>query len=228
MRLCRILLIAAVPFAAVAQPSSQHPPPRKPAAAARSTRPPIVRPPAPAQPRQAARAREAEAPASQSDAAPPAAAPMPAERPAEPARGTVTGQPLPRFAALRADEVNMRAGPGTRYPVEWVYQRRNLPVEILREFDVWRLVRDPEGVQGWVHTAVLTSRRTLIVRGGEQVLRRSPDPAAQPVARLESGVVGTIRSCEAASDWCQVQAGGYRGYLPREAFWGVYRDEAVN
>lgn len=225
MRLCRILLVAAMPFAAAAQTSPQQPPPRKPATATRSERAPVVRPPPPAQPRQAPRPREADATAPQGAPPPVPAAP---ERPAEPTRGGVTGQPLPRFAALRADEVNMRAGPGTRYPVQWVYQRRNLPVEILREFEVWRLVRDPEGVQGWVHTAVLTSRRTLIVRGGEQVLRRSPDPAAQPVARLESGVVGTIRACEAASDWCQVQAGSYRGYLPREAFWGVYRDEAVN
>ena len=39
-----------------------------------------------------------------------------------------TGAPLPRFAALRADEVNLRAGPGTEYPVEWVFLRRALPI----------------------------------------------------------------------------------------------------
>src|SRR3546814_2683908 len=34
-------------------------------------------------------------------------------RPAPPGR---TGLPLPRFVTLRADEVNLRTGPGTRYP----------------------------------------------------------------------------------------------------------------
>ena len=77
----------------------------------------------------------------------PPAAPKPPEpqaapeKPPEPPKGTATGLPLPRFAALRSDEVNMRAGPGTRYPIDWVYKRRELPVEIQREFEVWRLVR---------------------------------------------------------------------------------------
>jgi len=39
--------------------------------------------------------------------------------------------------------------------------------------------------------------------------------AARAVAVLKNGVIGRIRSCEASSDWCQVQAGSYRGYLRR-------------
>ncbi len=72
-----------------------------------------------------------------------------------------------KIFALRADEVNMRTGPGTRYPIEWVYKRRELPMEIEREFEVWRLVRDQEGVKGWVHQATLTGRRTVVVTGAE-------------------------------------------------------------
>jgi len=172
--------------------------------------------------------RQAAAAAGPSATSPSAAAPAVPVRAADPAKGTVTGLPIPRFAALRADEVNMRAGPGTRYPVEWVYKRRNLPVEILREFEVWRLVRDPDGVQGWVHTAVLTGRRSFVVRGEEQVMRRSAEPEAAAVARLKGGVVGRVRGCEANAGWCEVQVGDYRGYLPRAAFWGTYQDEAVN
>ena len=37
---------------------------------------------------------------------------------------------LPYFAALHADKVNLRAGPGERYPIEWVYVRRDWPVEV--------------------------------------------------------------------------------------------------
>ncbi|MFQ3622259.1 MAG: hypothetical protein SNJ73_01810, partial [Acetobacteraceae bacterium] len=33
-------------------------------------------------------------------------------------RGPVTGLPLPRFASLSRSEINLRAGPGTRFPVE--------------------------------------------------------------------------------------------------------------
>ena len=90
----------------------------------------------------------------------------PPRRPRQRSRqGSVTGLPLPRFASLRTDEVNLRRGPGTRYPIEWVYKRRDLPVEIEREFEVWRLIVDPDGIKGWVHQATLTGRRSFIVTG---------------------------------------------------------------
>ncbi len=121
----------------------------------------------------------------------------------------------------------MRVGPGTRYPVDWVYRRKEMPVEILREFEVWRLIRDPEGNQGWVHTAVLTARRSFVVLGQNQVLRRRADATSDAVATLRPGVIGRIRSCEKDADWCQVQIGNYRGWLPRASFWGTYLGEEV-
>jgi len=159
---------------------------------------------------------------------PVAAAPAsPAKPPPDPAKGTVTGLPIPRFVSLRTDDVNLRSGPGTRYPIDWVYKRRDLPVEVEREFEVWRLVRDPDGVKGWVHQATLTGRRSFFVMGGEQVMRESASETAAPVAKVEAGVVGRIRECPASSDWCEVQVGDVRGWLKREAFWGTLPGEAV-
>ncbi len=154
-------------------------------------------------------------------------APTPAPAPAEPAKGSVTGLPLPRFASLKTDEVNLRTGPGLRYPIDWVYKRRDLPVEIEREFEVWRLISDQEGVKGWVHQATLMGRRTFVVTGGEQVMRADAREAAAPVARLKPGVIGRVRSCEANAAWCQVQVGDYRGWLKRDQFWGSSPGEAI-
>lgn len=157
--------------------------------------------------------------------APPPTAP---EKPPEAeTKGSATGLPLPRFAALRSDEVNLRAGPGTRYPIDWVYKRRDLPVEIVREFEVWRLVQDPDGIKGWVHQATLTGRRSFIVTGGDATLRRDAKDTAAAVAILKPGVIGHLRSCQAGSAWCQVQVGEHRGYLKRSQFWGTLPDEAV-
>jgi len=158
---------------------------------------------------------------------PPGPVEPPKQAEADTAKGSNTGLPLPRFAALRSDEVNLRAGPGTRYPIEWIYKRRELPVEIQREFEVWRLVQDPDGTKGWVHQATLTGRRSFIVTAGDATLRRDAQDGASPVAILKSGVIGHIRSCAAASDWCQVQAGDYRGYLKRSQFWGTLAGEVV-
>jgi SH3-like domain-containing protein len=159
-------------------------------------------------------------------AAPPAAAAKPeAEHPADKAQADKPK--LPRFAALRSDDVNLRAGPGTRYPIEWVYKRRDLPVEIEREFEVWRLVRDMDGIRGWVHEATLTGRRTFVVKGGDATLRSDAKDTASAVALLKVGVIGRIRACGKGTDWCEVQTGSYRGYLRRDQIWGVLPDEQI-
>jgi SH3-like domain-containing protein len=214
--LCGMLAIA--PEALGQTPTAKPPPKHKPT--------PVV------QPHGATHAQKppSKPPTAASPPSPPPA-PVPAEPPKPPegevAKGSNTGLPLPRFAALRSDEVNLRAGPGTRYPIEWIYKRRELPVEIEREFEVWRLVRDPDGVKGWVHQATLTGRRSFIVTGGDATLRREAQDTGPAVAILKPGVIGHIRACATASDWCQVQAGDYRGYLRRGQIWGTLPGEAV-
>jgi SH3-like domain-containing protein len=157
------------------------------------------------------------------------AAPAPAPEP-QPSVGSVTNLPLPRFAALRSDEVNLRAGPGTRFPIEWTYQRRELPVMITREFELWRRIRDPEGTEGWVHQSTLMGRRSAIVRvapEAEAVLRRRPEDEAPPVARLRSGVILRLRRCDAGSAWCEAQVGEHRGFIRRAELWGVTAEEEL-
>ena len=121
----------------------------------------------------------------------------------------------------------MRAGPGTQYPVEWVYRRLGLPVEIVAEYRTWRQVRDVDGALGWIHRSMLAATRTIIVTGELQTLRRQPDPAAPAVAIAEAGVIGRLVECPAHLDWCQVEAGGVDGWLPHTALWGLLAGETV-
>ncbi len=136
-----------------------------------------------------------------------------------------TGLPLPRFVSLSSDEVNMRTGPGVRYPVQWVFQRRNFPVEVIAEYDTWRKIRDVEGAEGWVHRAMLTSRRSILVKGEEVTLRQSPSEQSPAVARLSDGIVATIETCDMT--WCRVSTSGYLGWVQRRAVWGLYEAEVV-
>ncbi len=163
---------------------------------------------------------------------PPAAPKVTAAKPAPPPVpadiGTNTGLHLPRYASLKSDDVNMRVGPAERYPVIWTYQRRDLPVRIEREFDIWRLVEDMDGVKGWVHQATLTGRRTFVTVGSaDTTLRADANDTSDPVAVLKPGVVGRIKACDAAKAWCQVQVGEYRGWVQRSAVWGIDPGEAV-
>jgi SH3-like domain-containing protein len=141
--------------------------------------------------------------------------------------GRYTGLPLPRFASLRGGRVNMRRGPGRRYPIDWVLRRRYLPVEIVREFQDWRFVRIPDGTEGWVHRALLADRRSFVVGNSTTALRRAPRREARPVALLKPGVIGRLVSCEQQSAWCRAEVSGHAGYLKRSTFWGILPGEAV-
>jgi len=134
-----------------------------------------------------------------------------------------SGLPLPRFVTLRADEANLRAGPGTQYPVEWVYQRKGLPVEIIAEFEHWRRIRDSEGTVGWVHKSLLSGERGVIVVDGIQPLREAPAAEAPPVLHAEPGVIGELHACTDA--WCRIDIEGHTGWIARHVLWGVYPDE---
>jgi SH3-like domain-containing protein len=137
-----------------------------------------------------------------------------------------SGLPIPRFASLHTNEINMRTGPGTRYPIEWVYVREGLPVEITGEFDIWRRIRDWEGSEGWVHKGALTGKRTLIITGAKASIREDSNETAPVKAFAEPGVIGKLLGCEI--DWCQVRFDNINGYLPKTAFWGVYSKETFN
>ena len=134
--------------------------------------------------------------------------------------------PLPRFASLRFSEVNMRTGPGTRYPIEWVYRRADLPVEIVASFDAWYRIHDRDGDEGWVHKSkVRLLRRGLVIDQLHEV-RVKPDNQAAIAAHVEPGVIFELRSC--AVDWCEVRGPGYQGYLRKSDFYGAYPQEKFN
>lgn len=133
--------------------------------------------------------------------------------------------PLPRFVSLKSGEVNLRTGPGPRYPIDWVLMRKDMPVEVVAEFETWRKIRDVEGTEGWVHQHMLSGRRTAIVTGEVRGIRRRDDPGAPVIAQVEPGVVAKLLECK--SSWCRVEVGGQKGWLQRGDFWGAYPTEVI-
>lgn len=138
-----------------------------------------------------------------------------------------SGLPLPRFVSLRSEEVNLRTGPGLRYPIDWVYTKRDLPVEIIAEFDVWRKIRDWQGTEGWVHQSMLSSRRMAVVTGGVRSIRGSPDENAPTLARVSNNVVGRLIACPRNLLFCRVEIQNIQGWMKRGEFWGVYPNEYI-
>lgn len=142
-----------------------------------------------------------------------------------------SGLPLPRFVSLKADEVNVRRGPGWDHAVSWVFRRVGLPVEIIAEYDVWRQVRDSEGATGWVIGSLLSGRRTVLIAPWRTDKRPIDivDAAERPTevrAKVVPGVLGDVRQCD--GQWCRIETGGVTGYISQDQVWGVYPGEAIN
>lgn len=138
-------------------------------------------------------------------------------------RGPVTNLPLPRFVSLKANEANVRRGPSLSHRIDWIFQRRNMPLRVIGEYGHWRRVVDREGLGGWVHYSLLSGNRTVIVDQDMLVLRQRPDQNSLDVALLELGVIADLGECIPL--WCQLRAGGYRGWAPKTALFGVDPDE---
>lgn len=185
----------------------------------------------------AAQLKPAEQPARTTPAAAVTATPSqkaPASAPSPTGTGA-SGQPLPRFVSLKSDRVNMRTGPGTEYPMQWVYRRAGLPMEVIRELEAWRQVRDSDGATGWVLASLLSSRRTALVEpwslkpgapdAPHVALKDGDRDGAPDVAMVEAGVIANVKSCDGR--WCAVTVGDFRGYLQQTKLWGVYKGETV-
>ena len=136
-----------------------------------------------------------------------------------------SGLQVPRFVSLKKDKVFARTGPSTQYPVALVYVRKNLPVEVIKEYEIWRQVRDSDGGTGWVNKSMLAGERTAIVTRTIRTLYSAADVSAPPVWRIEPGAVVSLVLCEGA--WCRVTRNGKGGYMLRAQLWGTYPNEAV-
>ena len=141
-----------------------------------------------------------------------------------------SGLPVPRFASLKNRRVNVRKGPSQNHSIAWQFQRAGLPVEITRESENWRMIRDSEGEEGWVFHSLLSGARTAVVAPWDRdvvlrMLRDSADRSADALARIEPEVVVSVERCDGS--WCEVDAKGYRGWIEQADLWGVYAGEVI-
>ena len=137
-----------------------------------------------------------------------------------------SGLPVPRFVTLKSDTVNMRVGPGREYPLSWVYKKKNLPVKVIAEFDVWRKIIDHEGTTGWVHSQLVTLKRYALIQSRLTKLYRKADFDSPVVAVADKGVIVELQICE--SQWCRIATQDLRAFVRREDIWGILENETLN
>jgi SH3-like domain-containing protein len=133
----------------------------------------------------------------------------------------------PYWASLASGQAMMRTGPARTYPGTWLYQRRDLPVRVLKKYETWRLIQDPDGTRGWMLSTMLSERRTAMVKSGQpREIHASPDSNSRVSYVAEAGVVGRIDHCR--DGWCRISIGKREGFIQTADIWGVGEGEVVN
>lgn len=129
---------------------------------------------------------------------------------------------IPRFVSTKANEVNVRAGPGIKYPLKWVFNQKGEPVEVINESDQWRHIRDIDNEYGWIHSSVLSGKRTVVILSDKiEYLYRSPSHESKVIAHLEPNVRCEFKK-KCTATMCKLNCKSYIGWVNRKAIWGIY------
>ena len=134
----------------------------------------------------------------------------------------------PYWASIASGQAMTHTGPGRNYPNVWLYQRRDLPVRVIKKYETWRLIQDPDGAKGWMLVTMLSDRRTAMIKPGEpRAVRSDPDDNAAVRYMAEQGVVGRIDHCK-GNGWCRIEIGKKEGYVRTSDLFGVGDNEVVD
>ena len=122
------------------------------------------------------------------------------------------------FLSLKKDEVNLRQGPSFEYPIKLIYKKKYLPVIILDKSGPWKKIKDFENNTGWIHTVLLSKKKSAINIKNNSVLYKKPTIFSKPIAKLETGRLMLIKKCK--EKWCKITSGGYEGWIFKNVLWG--------
>ena len=122
------------------------------------------------------------------------------------------------FLSLKKDEVNLRQGPSFEYPIKLIYKKKYLPVIILDKSGPWKKIRDFENNTGWIHTILLSKKKSAINIKNNSVLYKKPTIFSKPIAKLETGRLMLIKKCKVK--WCKIISGDYGGWILKNTLWG--------
>ncbi len=141
-------------------------------------------------------------------------------------KGQVTNLPIPRYVSIKAKEANVRRGPSLSHKIDWVYKRKNMPLEIYGEYENWRRVRDFEGLGGWIHYTLISGIRYVLVKDEFLEMRLLPSSEAQVIAKIPQHNIAALGKC--IKDWCRIIDDGYKGWVPKSGIWGVNESELID
>jgi len=135
-----------------------------------------------------------------------------------------TNLPLPRFASLKADEVNVRKGPSVDYPIIWTYKKQNYPIKIIAEYKHWRKIEDHYHHIGWVHKTLLSGKKTAMILHPKQKtipIFQKPRNSSTIIGYVRPYAIGNIIKCN--QNWCVIKFNSFSGWINKNFIWGILK-----
>ena len=122
------------------------------------------------------------------------------------------------FLSLKKNEVNVRVGPSKDYPIKFTYKKKYLPLQILDKFENWKKIKDFENNSGWIHTSLLSKKKSAINIKNNSILYKKSTIFSEPIAKLETGRLVLIKKCKVK--WCKITSEKYTGWIKKNYLWG--------
>mgnify|MGYP001269447643 CR=1 FL=1 len=122
-----------------------------------------------------------------------------------------------KFLSLKKNKVNVRYGPSFDSPIKYVYKKINLPIKQIDKKENWRRIIDLKNNSGWIHSRMLKKSNSIIILENK-ILFSKPSTFSKPIARLESGRLLIIKTCQ--TDWCNINTENYSGWIKNNNIWG--------
>jgi len=141
--------------------------------------------------------------------------------------GSSTGLKLPRFVSTKSNESNLRIGAHKDYPIILTYNIKNIPLEIVDEYEIWRKIIDINGNQGWMHESLLKGNRYGIIKTfHDQPAQIYNKPRGITIGTIGNRNIIKIKKC--LNLWCFISYNKFRGWINKKNIWGVYDEEKFN
>jgi len=122
------------------------------------------------------------------------------------------------FLMLKNSKVNVRYGPSFDYPIKFVFNKKNYPVEIIDQKENFRKILDFKKNSGWIHRSQLKKSSSFITLD-TVILFSDSTKFSRPIAKIESGRLLNKKKCNL--NWCRVETGEYKGWVLKENLWGL-------
>lgn len=119
--------------------------------------------------------------------------------------------------SIASDSVNIRSGPGTKYPMLWQVEQFT-PIEVINRQGEWIYFKDFEGTKGWIHKSLVTNAKSVVTIKDLCNVRSGPGAEKDILFKAERGV--PFKVLEKKGHWLRIQhVDGDKGWIMDSLVW---------